>query len=266
MTQQQRNGDMTGLLAGDFARRNDASFAWGNASSYYQALPGLRAYWPMGPNKLAGGVSYAVDVACGYHLALVNDPKFSIYGAVAPYIDFVAATSQELTYADDPQFDILGTEAYVASPGLTTGAWVWFDAPSMGAFTGLLTKYNAAGNQRAWRFIKTDTDHIAIGLSPDGIALSNYNGSLIVDGRWYFVAAKWVPGVSVSIWVNNTITTAATAVAALFNSTEPLRSGRLPPALYLDGRISHQFVCASALPDTTISALYYLTYPLFYGD
>src|SRR4030067_669133 len=81
--------------------------------------------------------------------------------------------TQALVYLDDPQHDILGTEANVlaAVRGLTLGGWFWFDTLAALTEYALITKYDTAGNQRAYKLVRGSGagGNIQFVISTDGI-------------------------------------------------------------------------------------------------
>jgi hypothetical protein len=263
MTAQIRNAQNVELLSADLQARYEPQFALANSEALHCQLPALRAFWPMGPNTVVGGDVFAADMACGFDIELISAPLFSRYN-LAPYMDFTAVTSQYLEFVDDVQFDILGSEAYVANPGLTLGGWFWCDAPSMGAQVGFIAKYDVTANQRAYALYKFTTDLVTMLVSTDGVnnVIIAHTTAMVVNS-WNHVVGRFTPSTELAIFLNNVkVTNVAAIPASVFNSSASLRVGDIR-ATYLDGRASQCFICASALSDALIGNLYQQSRAMF---
>lgn len=263
MTTQIRNAQQVELLSADFQARYEPQYSLAISQSLHCQLQGLRAFWPLGPNAVTAGGIFATDIAGVYDIQLINAPIFGRYN-LAPYVDFVAATSQYLEYADILQFDILGTEAYIANPGLTLGGWFWCDAPSMGVVAGYIAKYNAAGNQQAYELFKSVTNFPTFGISTDGINnVYAIHTTAQVVGTWNHIVGRFTPSTELAIFLNGIKITNVVAIpASIFDSSASLRIGDIR-ATYLDGRASQCFISAAALSDAQIGMLYQAGRPMF---
>jgi hypothetical protein len=175
----------------------------------------------------------------------------------------VAASTQYLEYADDLQFDILGTEAYIANPGLTLGGWFWCDAASMGVLAGFISKYLDVGNQRAYALYKTPANTTSMLMSTDGINnVQAVHPTAIVVDTWNHIIGRFTPSAEIAIFLNGIISTNVAAIpASIFDSNASLQIGNIRDAgsHYLDGRASQCFICAAALSDAQIGVLYQQT-------
>jgi hypothetical protein len=202
-------------------------------------------------------------VAGSYDIELINAPMFSRYN-LAPYMDFVAASSQYLEYVNEVQFQIIGDEAYIANPGLTFGGWFWCDAPSMGAIVGFISKYNAAGNLRCYVLYKSATDFPTLKVSTNGVVdVTVTHTTAMVVSTWYHIVGRFTPSAELAIYLNNVKVTNAVGIpATLFNGAVSLLIGDIL-ATYLDGRASQCFICAAALSDAQIGMLYQQTRAMF---
>ena len=263
MTAQIRNAPNVTLLAADFQARYEPQFSLAIVESLHCQLQGLRAFWPMGPNTAVGTNYHASDVASSYDIKTENNPLFSRYN-LAPYVDFVAASSQYLEYLDITQFQIQGNEPFIANPGLTLGGWFWCDAASMGAAVGYMAKYNAVGNQQAYELYKGATDFPTFGISTDGINnVYAIHTTVQIVGTWNHIVGRFTPSTELAIFLNGVKITNVVAIpATIFNSTASLRIGDIR-ATYLDGRASQCFICAAWLSDAQIGMLYQAARPMF---
>ena len=260
---QDYNDEQMALLSTHFWTRNEPNVAWRHAVSSVMALPALRAFWPM------SSVDYTVasrarDVSGGgYHLSDNNTPLFG-YDQLAPYAGF-DGINQYLDRADGGAAnwaDITGTETYVApkAGGLTMGGWFYLVTLQTG---GLIAKYRAAGGQRAYvlEYAQAPTDAFALLISggggPPAVLISTIT-PIVVD-TWYFVVGRFTTATpEMDIFVNDTVTNLVPAVpASVFDSTAPFEIGSFDGANYLDGRASMCWLCASALSDSIITALYH---------
>lgn len=261
MTVQIRNAEMVDLLKADFQHRNEANFAWRAACSMFQALPGLRGFWPMSSfdeNGDAFDLSEQ-DRVMGYH----GDPVYNAYD-LAPYID-LDGTGDYLDRTDEAGLDITGIETYVAIPGVTCGGWFWVD--TIGATQGLITKWDAA--QRSYTLEINAAGEPAGHISDDGSFDVGHHDDITADDSitaqtWFFAAFTWSP-TSTGIWVNGTEKTAASTLASIHVGTADLWLGGYPgPASLLTGYMSMVFLCAAQLPSVTLFSLYQQSRRMFY--
>ena len=264
---QDYNDEQMALLSTHFWTRNEPNVAWRHAVSSVMALPTLRAFWPM------SSVDYTVasrarDVSGGaYHLSDNNTPLFG-YDQLAPYAEF-DGVNQYLSRADGGAAnwaDITGAEAYVApkAGGLTLGGWFYFDNAA-GSSEYLISKWLAAGNQRSYVLNRDAAGTAAFNISVNGVAattvLSNDN---TVQSLWQFIVGRFTPSTELKIWLGTQAggldmnTNVVAMPAAVFDSTTALAIGaRAGGSFPLDGRASMCWLCASALSDSIITALYH---------
>jgi len=261
------NDEQATLMSSRFPDRLEPNFAWGNVCSFYQALPVLHAFWPCGAQKRGPNDYYIQDIACNYNLTTVHNPLFG-YEALRPYVDFDGANDYAY-YLDDAQFDILGNAEIAAQPGLTLGCWIY---PERAAATPeyILAKYDQAINLSSAYYIKrTGGGALEMSVTNGAIVTFAPSASLIRQNVWQFVAGKFIPSTSLTAYLSTAVgsleaTPTATAIATINNSAYnfTMASDRVP-SNYFDGKISLAWICASALSDTMINALYQLSRPLF---
>lgn len=235
-----------------FPRRNDASFAWGNAVSYYLNLPQLRAFWPF---SSVSGVGQLIDLSGqNRFLSPTGSPTYGVYG-LQPY-GILDGVTQYYSRPDEVGLDITGA--------LTVGGW--FRATSASNYA-LITKYNTTGNQRSYLLGKSATSG-QFSISTDGITASTVTGGTWSNNVWYFVAGRFVPSTSVDVFLNaDKYSNIVGIPATIFNSTAELNIGayNTGATARLSGNAALCFLCAEAISDAQIKALYWLTKPLFFG-
>jgi hypothetical protein len=264
MTTQIRNAAMVNLLRADFQARYEPQFALAQVISHMLALPGLRGFWPMSSFDENGN---AYDLSGqGRTLTYNGNPTYN-YDDLAPYLDF-DGTGDYLSRADEAGLDILGTEAYVANPGLTLGGWFWLDALPVGTSWGFTGKWLDTGgsNQRSYLVFIDPSALVNFIISSDGTGFVLVQSAAVSATSWIFLVGRFVPSSEISIFVNNTEVVNTTSIpAAIFNSSAQFNIGAyanatVPP---LNGRASLCFLCASALSDAIIGNLFQQSRALF---
>jgi hypothetical protein len=267
MAIQQRNDEMISLATADLQRRYESSFAWKTACSMYQALTGLRGFWPMSAMQSGGD---CFDQSGNSRTLTYNGNPVYDFDGLAPYLAF-DGTGDYLSRVDEGGLDILGTEAYVGAGhrGLTLGGW-FYPEDDANAQT-IISKWNAAGNERSYRLLcygSVAGDPVNFRISDDG---TNFDAVTSITGyaltTWQFIAGRFNDadaGEELAVWRNDEKTTAATARASIWNSAAPFNiSGHNNGTALYTGRASLCFLCAAALDDATIWALYQHTRALF---
>ncbi len=256
-------------LTNDMRRmgRFDDRAAWARALSAFLALDGLRGFWPMSAFD-SGGLAQDMS-GHGHHLSNANTAVFNV-ATRAPYCEF-DGVNQALFRADEADLSITGTEAYVHTDvqGMTCGGWFYSEDAT--AQQGLLTKRSAAAGQFSWTLrFRGDVagDPAQFWISDDGTNFDTVSSTAsYAADTWHFVVGRFSDGLTgeeLAIWVDAVQTNAATARAAIFDSTAALVIGAIDGAtVALDGRASLCFLCASALSDETILSLYNQTRSLF---
>jgi hypothetical protein len=187
-----------------------------------------------------------------------GNPTYNFEG-LAPYIDF-DGVGDFLSRADEAGLDITGTEAYVASAvrGLTLGGWYRID--SFAANQWLSGKYNTVGNNRSYALAFLTTPEVRFIVSGNGTATITAISSVApVVTTWTFWVGRFTPSSELAIFQNNVKTINTTSIpASIFNSTASYVLGARDngAADLMTGRQSMQFLCATALSDAIIGALY----------
>jgi len=224
-------------------------------------LPGLVGLWTMGG---AGSAGNAIDSSgAGLELTYNGNPTYS-NASRAPYID-LDGTGDYLVGASGGAFDITSDEAFFTNPGVTFGVWFFTTDATPGAI-GVLGAKREEPDQTSWEFrLQTDGTVRAV-VSDDGTTAVNVTSTNAAsDSTWMFAAMRFTPSTSLDVCVNDTTTSNTTSIpATTFSSTASFVLGAKSGAANLfAGRESMAFLCATALDDDTISAIYENTRDLF---
>jgi hypothetical protein len=277
MAIQQRNASLVDLLKADFQPRNEMAFAWANACSMYQQLPGLRGFWPMSAVDSSGNAQD--QSGHGHVLTYAGNPVYGLdlttARRLASYIRF-DGTGDYLTRADEADLDITGTETYIsnqatgdgAGRGITMGGW-WRPEDAVN-FQMLISKWVNAGQYSYYLALQgTEAgDPVRFFMSDDGTN-SSYASSVTPysTSLWQFFAGRFCDsdtGEELAVWVNDEKTTNATARNSIRSGTDNFAVGGNAAGAYpYTGRACLVWLCAAALPDVTIWALYQQTRALF---
>jgi len=229
-------------------------------------LTGLRGYWPMSAFDDAGN---AADLA-GFDAAVTEltyngNPTYS-YDGLAPYIRF-DGVGDYLSHIDAAHYDILGTEAFVGVPGLTLGGWFYIEDDANAQ--GLITKWGAAVHRSyyLWADPSAAGDPATFQITDDGTNWDDVSLAGCTIDAWHFVAGRYDDsdaGAELKVWVDGDSDTAATARDSIFDSDAAFMIGaREGPITYLTGRASHCWLCAAALSDECIHAIFQQQRSLF---
>ena len=253
---------------GTFLRSNGATTApafdalpVAGVISHFLALPGLRGLWPMSIVDASGNTR---DLS-GNGLTLVpnGNPVYDSDG-LAPYID-LDGTGDFLSRSDTALLDILGTESYMANPGLTLGGWFWFNNAPGGSIEDMIGKDNGSAD-RAYRVLRIpSTGILRFSVSNTGADTFFVDGAAMTAAAWWFVVARFTPSTELAAFLNGGKTTNTTSIpASISNSSNQFNIGAVATgALLMTGRASLCFVCAAALSDDIIDNLYQSSRSLF---
>lgn len=264
MAIQKRNDELVNMLAGDLQRRYESSFAWRTACSMFQALPGLRGFWPMG--VVAGGGEARDQSGLNRILSYNGNPVYD-YDGLIPFIRF-DGTGDYLSRTDEAENSITGTESYIGTPGLTLGGW--FRPEDDATAQSLISKWGGVGNYSYSLSLQGGVagDPVYFTMSDDGTNTSSVASTTGYSAStWQFVAGRFNDsntGEELAVWLNDEMTTAATARASIFDGNGDFNiSGQNSGSNLYTGRASMCFLCACALDDATVWAIYQLTRALF---
>jgi len=278
---QRKNAEMEGILSSTFRRRHEQNYAFADAVSMYQALPGLRGFWPTSSFDASGWV-YDLS-GQGRTLSMAGTPLYrGSTSGIRPYIEF-DGTNDYLYRPDEPGTSITGTESLVASAnqGLTLGCWVSFrdTLPSdASADKGVITKWLTSSDDRSYGlFGDNPTDRFMFYVSSAGTGATSVvvgNGSALCDIDpldWQFVAGRFDPGSELKIWVStdsvlNSVTNTTSIPASIDDN-----GSQFNIAAYDDGAsatranilVAMAFLCCMELNDAYIFTLFQQTRAMF---
>lgn len=265
MSQQRRNASQVSILSADFPMRSDASYAWGRVISCILGIaPHLRLFIPFSSvNESFDAYDLSGQGRTMTGTALVA-ACYNNFGALAPYIAY-DGVSMYHTRADEAGLDLTAT-------GLTVMCWAYYKA--LTARMGLITKddgTNANCNFGLYERGDVASDPAQFVVA-NGVNSYSINSTVVpvtgmVPAQLYFVAGRWVPSVSVDVFVDDTKTSNVTGIpATLNNSTAPLNfGGRNDGATLLNGGMTLAAIWNTWLTDTQIEAIRQAAYPLFFG-
>jgi len=238
----------------------DKYAAFRHAVSLFRYLPGLRGLWTMTDFDINGN---AEDMT-KYDLLLTrNGNPLYTYTRLIPHLYF-DGVGDYLTRADEAALDITGSEAHigVSTRGLTTGTW--FYSSDVTNFQRLIDKRSAAAGNYSYYLADAANfagDPARFLISDDGTNTDAVNSSnSIAANTWHFSVGRFNDndtGEELAVFLDGVKTTAATARAAIFAGTADLGvGGSGAGADLLTGGMSITFLCAMALPDDMIGALF----------
>lgn len=232
--------------------------------SLFQFLPGIRGLWTMADFDTAGN---AEDLTShGLTLTRNGNPLFH-HERLIPYLAF-DGVGDYLSRADEAATSITASEAYISpnSRGLTCGGW--FRTSDDTARQDLIDKLSAAAGNFSWYFAfmgNVAGDPIRFFISDDGTNSDEVDSSnsVTVDPLrrpWQFAVGRYDDnegGEELAVFLNGVKTTAATARASIFDGNAAFSlAGTGAGANLLTGDMSITFLCATALEDDVIGALF----------
>lgn len=238
----------------------------GPVFSNFLSLPGLRGLWLPGNVDNTGNV---FDVSGqGRTLTYTGNPTIKMYNFVVPYY-VLDGTGDYFSRADEAGLDVLGSESYMATAyrGLTLGGWFRWSGVSVAAGdTGLVTKYNATGNQRSYALYTNGTDSEArFIISTDGTATKEVDSTVVLaQDIWYFIVGRYDPSTEIMVSVNGSSNTNTVSIpATLFNATAQFDIGAVGTSGINNCDWALAFLCASYVSNELITKLFNMSRSLF---
>lgn len=234
--------------------------------SAFSNLPGLRGLWTMAEYDTSGN---AEDRTNNDLLLTRNGATQYNYSGLVPFFYFDGSAAY-LSRTDEAATSVTGGETYIntASRGLTLGAWVQCTDDT--AQQALIGKWGGAGN-RSYKLTlhgNVAGDPARLEISDDGTNSDTVDTSGgYTASRWHFIVGRFNDndtGEELAIFLDAVKTTDTTARASIFDGTAAFTIGALAGgSLLLTGRVAISFLCASALPDDMIGALFQQSRALF---
>lgn len=255
-TVQYKNSELVDLLSPFTEGANSSKLGLISLMQLPLAFPALIGFWP---GAAAGASGALVDMSGnGLHMSNVGACVFD--AAIAPHMTLNG--TNYFSVADTAVLDIAGNESYVASPGLTIGAWVRFNFIATSeetiigkTATGQTSYYLARGSNGKARMTVSGDGSETFGISSEEV---------LYPHTWYFVVGCFSDGVNV-VKVNEVPKQDSDGIpSSIYASTAPLRIGADGNAgNKLAGNVCGAFVCASAVGESLLSLFYGATAPLF---
>jgi len=265
---------LEGEIAGtEVLKLNEHAFA--HVCSMYQALPGLRAFWPM--SSVAYTNPQALDISANGNHLTNNNIAFFGNDSLVPYVEF-NGTTRYLSRPDGGAAnwaDIRGNELYIDSvaqkKGVTIGGWWKVDDAIPAAIETLIGKWGAAFANQAYRLSReTVAGHVIFSISDAGVNHTIELASSVTTADWHFIVGRFMIYYTgalseVKVWLDGEAASATYAPTIIIKDvgTEFTIAARSGPAEYYDGKASLCFLCAMALADDTITALYQQSRAMF---
>ncbi len=223
----------------------------GSMKDIFVRLPALVAYYPMGiraaGNVYEHGGSGITMTQTGVCPVGYDGNAFTHLGNGTNYVKSASGL-----------FDITGLETWVTSSirGLTRGGWFMIDS-TPASQGGLITKFGAITEYGY--AIYAQSAAVLFNVSSNGSALFTVSSaSNVALGQWHFIAARFIPGTEIAVFVDGDKSANAAAIPVSINiSAQDLEVGRY---LAEDSRVLHAkardvFVCAAALSDALIEEI-----------
>ena len=188
----------------------------------------------------------------GHNLTNNNTVTFASGGPTGSYANFVAASNQTLTLADDADFGGMSE--------LTLSCWFNRDIDS-GAAMILMGKYDTASSGDRSFLLQIDSaDKINFQCitSAGSVGASPGNPATAIN-TWYHVAAIY-DGANLKVYLNGVLIGSASQTGTVVDTTEPFCIGShtsgSPNANWFDGQIAGVFVGSTAMTEAEVNLEY----------
>lgn len=235
----------------------------GEFYSTFQGLPGLRGLWYAGSQDNTGAMYD--QSGQGRMLTYAGNPALTILNDLVPWESY-DGTGDWHTRPDEAGLDIIGTETYITANLRGLLMCCWMLARNVATQQGVVTKDNGTtdANSSYGIFVLSSGKPFFRVINATATGNTGVSSSVtLVAGAWNFIMASWIPATSVNIWVNGTLTTAATTIASLNNSVTPFQLAAANSGQALDGGIALAALCAARGSQTMQDNLFARTRPLF---
>ena len=244
----------------------------GIVRSYVLSLMGLRGFWPFGAIHKHGTVDsgFTVPDASGSGLSLYapigGEPTVFHWdgSGFLTYFDF-NGTTDYLYSPSHINHHLSGTEGWIetANRGLTIGCWIHPDvALGSGLSYGIISKFNTAGDERAYYLLATETsgpDLLRCLVYQSSGTSNNFLSSLeMTVSQWNFVVMRWDPSTEIKLWLNgDSEILTSSIVSSVQEVIAPLTfAARSDQEDFLNGKMAMPFVIGAALEDDIITSIY----------
>jgi hypothetical protein len=176
------------------------------------------------------------------------------------YMNFARNLHCYLSRATEPGLAITGA--------LTFGGWVWFGYKGRGKKTSIMGKWYEGVEERSYVLYKSNTEEITFSISATGSNALNTVTDYAINSqanKWHYIVCRYTPSEEIALYVDGEwYTNIVDIPASIHDSTEAFEIGRSNRDNYFEGRMSHMFICAEALENSDIEAMYYHTKAMFF--
>lgn len=225
----------------------DTGPSLGQLVGHYLALPELRGFWPFSSMNESGN---AIDMA-GQGRTLTNNASISrnTLSSGLPYSALNGST-QYWSRASEAGLQITGP--------LTVGAWVYFYNSGSAQETMMAKSDGTGGANDAWYLARNPDGTVRWYVASGPGYQSLISTQVLARATWYHIVAGFTPSSTLRIYVNGMLNRQiGTSYASINSNAAPLNLGAFNNAgLLMSGWMALPFVCATAVPDNTISTLY----------
>ena len=233
---------------------SDKYAAFRHVVSLFSGLPALRGLWTA--NHFATNGDWEDWTKYDLMLTANGAPSFT-YDGLTSYWSLDGAADY-FSRANEAALDITGTEAHLAAGarGLTLGGWYESVDDTPAAVESYMTKMAPAGNF-SYTLAHTVAGAVDFAISDDGTNFDSVVSTATTSGR-SFVCGRFDPSTEVAVWVNNVKAVVVAGVgASIFSGNGPFQiSGWGGANNLFTGAVFIAFLCAAALPDDMIGALF----------
>ena len=229
--------------------------------STFMGIPGLTGLWTASHLDPTG--DWYDWTQNGLTLTAAGTPGLNYHNNLVPYVTFDGATDY-FDRTDEAALSITGTESHIdaAIRGLTLGSWFYSTDATTHQY--LLSKMSvAAGNYSYYLAARGDIagDPVRFFISDDGTNSDTVGSSnAYTTSAWNFAVGRFNDndsGEELAVFLNGVKSTDTTARATIFDGTAAFEAGSGAGGNgKLTGRKSIAFLCACALPDELIGALF----------
>ena len=254
----QREKKLQQELARKEVGRNNYA-AWSRLSSSLLSLPAYISIWTAAGRNYTNPQLFDIGGG-GYDLTNNNTAQFGSDGLV-PIVRLVSGSSQCFSRADGGALnwaDVLGTETTViaADRGLTVGG-IFKLNDAIAAFEWLFSKDTGAGATRSYALRRSNVGAInAVAWDSVG-TLAQDTGGTLSSSVYHVAALCFDPGATIGTYLDGTLSTTATAITNIRDSTAPFTIGATgTPSSYSGMDLVAGFLCAANVASSTLDALY----------
>lgn len=227
-------------------------------------LPGIKGF--LLPSLLIPVTYYVPNMVCNgaeygsYAGTVAFDIATTWPGAMVPYVtaQYGGIFNQTITTGHGTSFTLGG----------------WMMVTDVSAYTPFWGRWNDHDgvNKRACMVDETGDGVLRGRVSSDGTLANSktLTGGTVTSGTWHFIGVRFIPSVSFSIFLDDTVTTTTATPFSTYYGSDTISSGFAQNqsedahyGTYLVGRISQMWMSNYGIPDAMLNWLYAVQSPLF---